>query len=302
MSSRPALGIQRSEHLGLIRARVWLIHLAVLGVFFVPVTESIVFWTIIGYFLRVFAWEVGSHRYFSHRSFRTSRVFQAVLAILAAAGGQRGPLWWAEKHRAHHRHSDMAMDPHSPVLHGFWYAHIGWILRNGNCDTDLDAVSDLARFSELVWINRFHYVFAYGLLLLIFALGQWTTAFGANGLGLSAVVWVFFVATLAALHATFAVNTVTHGLHGGPLHRRRFVTSDSSTNCWLLAIPTLGASWHNNHHRYMNAARAGFYWWELDLGYLALRGLAVLGIVWNLHPVPETVLAEGRQSANLAPR
>jgi stearoyl-CoA desaturase (delta-9 desaturase) len=114
-------------------------------------------------------------------------------------------------------------------------------------------------------------------------------------LGGSAVVWVFFVATVLGLHAAFSVNTLTHGRTVGWFNLRRFATRDSTTNSWLLAIPTLGASWHNNHHRYMGSARAGFYWWEIDLSHLVLRLLAALRLVWDLHPVPAAVLAEGRQ-------
>jgi stearoyl-CoA desaturase (delta-9 desaturase) len=221
-------------------------------------------------------------------------VFQAILGMLVAAAGQRGPLWWSYTHRAHHRHSETAKDLHSPLRHGFWHAHLGWILERGNCDTDLDAVRDLSGFPELVWINKYHYLFAYGLMTAIFLLGQYTSAFGAPGHGVAATVWVFFLGTLASLHATFAINTVTHGRRPGWFHRRRFATSDASTNCWLLCIPTMGSSWHNNHHRYMNAARAGFYWWELDLAYECIRLLALLRIVWNVREVPAEILAEGR--------
>jgi stearoyl-CoA desaturase (delta-9 desaturase) len=96
------------------------------------------------------------------------------------------------------------------------------------------------------------------------------------------------------LEATFVVNTITHGLSLGFLGYRRFATPDASINNWLLCVPTMGASWHNNHHRYMNAARAGFYWWELDLTYCVLKVLERLRLVWDLTPVPADVLSEGR--------
>jgi stearoyl-CoA desaturase (delta-9 desaturase) len=252
------------------------------------------------FFIRVFAWEAGSHRYFSHRAFSTSRVFQFLLAVLAAASAQRGPIWWAAHHREHHRHSDQPGDPHSPVQRGFWYAHMGWVLDQDRLDTDLDAAKDLARFPELVWVNKYHYLFPYLLLVGIFAVGQYTAAFGRTGLGVSAAIWIFFLSTLLSLHATFVVNTLTHARKPGWMNSRRFDTSDTTTNSWLLAIPTMGASWHNNHHRYMNGARAGFYWWELDLTYCVLRLLALTGIIWDLHPVPLKVLEEGRTFGRLS--
>jgi stearoyl-CoA desaturase (delta-9 desaturase) len=286
--------IQRTESARAIRARLWIVHLASLGIFFVPFTPQLLGWTVAGFFLRVFAWEAGSHRYFSHRSFKTSRAFQFILGALSAAGGQRGPLWWAATHRRHHKVSDSEADVHSPVTRSFLHAHMGWLVDPATVDTDLDAVRDLARYPELLWLNRFHWLFALGTLVAVFLLGQYTTLFGRPGLGLAAVVWVFFFATLLSLHASFAVNTLTHGRRVGWLNQRRFDTGDTTTNSLLLALPTMGASWHNNHHRHMNAARAGFYWWELDLSYLVLRGLEKLHIVWDLQPVPASVLAEGR--------
>lgn len=289
--------IQKTESATVIRARLWVVHLASLGVFFVPFTWQLGLGLAVGYLLRVFAWEAGSHRYFSHRAFKTSRTFQFLLGALSAAGGQRGPLWWAATHRKHHRTSDTEADVHSPITKPFWHAHMGWLVDPATVDTDLDAVRDLARYPELVWLNKYHYLFAIGLLLLVFAAGQYTALFGRTGLGWAAVVWVFFFGTLLSLHASFAVNTLTHGRRVGWLNRRPFDTDDTTTNSLLLALPTLGAAWHNNHHRYMNAARAGFRAWEIDLSYAVLKLLEKLGVVWDLHPVPAAVLDEGRARA-----
>jgi stearoyl-CoA desaturase (delta-9 desaturase) len=131
-------------------------------------------------------------------------------------------------------------------------------------------------------------------LILTFLVGQYTALFGSTGLGLAALVWVFFVSMVLSQQSAFSLNTAMHGVKPSWFNTRRYPTPDSTTNMWLLAIPTLGAAWHNNHHRYMTSARAGFYWYELDLGYLILRLLALLHIVWDLNPVPEDVIAEGR--------
>jgi stearoyl-CoA desaturase (delta-9 desaturase) len=290
-------GIQRGESPRVIAARLAISHLMCLGVFIVPVTAELLWAALIGYVLRMFFTEAGAHRYFAHRAYKTSRLFQAILGLGVAASGQRGPIWWAGHHRQHHRASDRVGDPHSPLAArggSFWHAHVGWLVRRENLDTDLDAVKDLARYPELVFINRTHMVWPLLLLLVTVLLGAYTPLFGREGLGWSAAVWAFFVPTVLSLHGIFVVNSLTHGGKLGRWHRRRFATRDHTTNAWWLAIPTLGAAWHNNHHRYMNAARAGFYRWELDLSYLMLRGLAALHVVWDLHEVPAAVLEEGR--------
>jgi stearoyl-CoA desaturase (Delta-9 desaturase) len=296
MKSLESADVQESDGLRMIQIRVVLFHCLLLGLFFVPVTPELIFYTVITFFIRVFAWEAGSHRYFAHRSFKTSRAFQLFLAVLAAASGQRGPIWWAQHHRFHHQKSDQPEDPHSPVHRGFWFAHFGWLMDPRYIVTDLSAVKDLAKFPELVWINKYHYIFPYSLFVATFMLGQYTRVFGETGLGISAVCWVFVLSTLLSLHSMFSVNTYTHGTKPNLFNFRRFDIDDTTTNSWLMCIPTMGASWHNNHHRYMNSARAGFYWWQLDLAYLVLKLLSLLGIVWDLHQVPKHILEEGRTS------
>lgn len=286
-------GIQHAESHRAVRIRIWVSHLACLGVFFVPVTAELLVACALGYVWRVLAFELAAHRYFSHRAFRTSRAFQLVLGLMVVASGQRGPIWWAMHHRQHHRHSDGPHDVHSPVTRPFWHAHIGWLTQPGTVDTDLDAVKDLSRVPELVWLNRWHMLFPPSLLAVTVLLGATTSLFGATGLGWAAAVWAFFVPTVLALHAALAVNTLTHGRRPGFFNHRRFVTEDTTTNAWWLAVPTMGAAWHNNHHRCMSAARAGFYWWQIDLSYACLWMLQKLRVVGSLQAVPAGVLAEG---------
>lgn len=286
-------GIQRSEPRRAVLVRHWLLHLACLGVFFVQLTPALLAWAVGGYVVRVFSWEAGSHRYFSHRSFKTSRAFQLFLAVLSAAAANRGPIWWAAHHRHHHRVSDTDADLHSPLVHSLEHSHIGWLF--DMLDTDLDAAKDLARFPELVWVNRYHYIFPLIALVAFVLLGQFTAVFGHIGMGDSAAVWGFFVPTALSIHASLILNSVLHRRRLGPLFDRPYVTGDASVNAWWLALPTLGAAWHNNHHRCMSAARAGFRWHQLDVVYLVLRLLSALGLVWELRQVPAEVLTEPDQ-------
>ncbi|WP_293274139.1 acyl-CoA desaturase [Nannocystis sp.] len=237
-------------------------------------------WIVCGvlYFLRTFGVMAGYHRYFSHRAFKTSRVFQFVLAFLAETSGQKGVLWWAARHRHHHKFSDLPWDVHSPLQRGFWHSHVGWIAELNTEGTDREVIQDLTRYPELVWLDR-HWMFP----PLLAGTAVWY-AFGWSGL-----VVGFFLSTVLTWHATFLVNSLAH-----VVGKRRFATGDTSRNHWLIAVVTLGEGWHNNHHHYMSSARQGFYWWEIDVTYYVLRLLALFGVVWDLRPVPPAVIAEGR--------
>jgi stearoyl-CoA desaturase (delta-9 desaturase) len=253
-----------------------LIHLLAFGAIWSGVTRQAVICGVALYFLRMFAVTGGYHRYFSHRTYKTSRVFQFILAFLAQSSAQKGALWWAAHHRAHHRFSDKAGDLHSPVNDGFWYSHCGWLF-NGTGDTDYAMIPDFARFPELRFLNK-HYL----LPAIIMGFVVWLT------LGWSGLFIGFFASTVALWHGTFTINSLSH-VFGS----RRFATSDDSRNNWFLAIVTMGEGWHNNHHRFAATVRQGFYWWEYDITFYILKILSWLGIVWDLRPVPRKILEEG---------
>jgi stearoyl-CoA desaturase (Delta-9 desaturase) len=249
------------------------IHLVALATpFLAPPTAGLVVLALAVYAVRMFAITAGYHRYFSHRSYRTSRGFQLVLAVLGATATQKGPLWWAAHHRDHHRFSDQPGDVHSPVLRGFWWSHVGWILARGSDAVKLDRVKDLARFPELRLVDRYYGVPPIALAAGLLAVGGWP-----------ALLWGFAVSTVILWHATFVINSLAH-----VVGRRRYETTDASRNSFLLAVVTFGEGWHNNHHHYQGSANQGFFWWELDLSYYVLRGLAALGLVWDLRRPPES--------------
>lgn len=248
-------------------ARFVLLHLASLSVLFVPFELSSLAWFAGSYVVRMFGITAGYHRYFSHRSFKLGRLTQFVLAVLAQSSGQKGVLWWAAHHRDHHRHSDGPDDVHSP-RHGFWWSHVGWILSSRRDSYDRARVADFARFPELRWLDRFHWV----PLLLCGALTWWAG-------GAPAFAWGFLLSTVALYHATFAINSIAH-IWG----TRPFATNDDSRNNVWLALLTLGEGWHNNHHHCRSSCRQGVRWWEIDLTYVALRALAAVGLAWDLRP------------------
>jgi stearoyl-CoA desaturase (delta-9 desaturase) len=270
-----------------------LLHLACLGVIWVGVSPVAVAAAVAFYFIRMFAVTGVYHRYFSHKTYTTSRAGQFLLALFGGTTVQRGALWWAYHHRHHHQHSDEAEDAHSPHVHGFWWSHIGWITSRSNFPTDYSRIKDLARYPELVLLNRFDLVvpilFAFatwglGAFLQVHAPGLHTTSW-------QMLIWGFFISTTFLFHGTACINSMAH-LMG----KRRFETEDDSRNSFILALITLGEGWHNNHHRYQSATRNGFYWWELDITYYLLKALSWTGLIWELKAVPATILSEGERA------
>jgi stearoyl-CoA desaturase (delta-9 desaturase) len=260
--------------------------------------SSVAVWTAVAlYFIRMFAVTGVHHRYFSHKTYSTSRFGQFLLALFAGTTVQRGSLWWAYHHRHHHQHSDEPEDAHSPHQHGFWWSHIGWITSRRNFPTDYSKIKDLAKYPELVWLNRFDLVVPILFAASLFGAG-WLMELYAPALGTSRwqmLVWGFFISTTVLFHGTGCINSMAH-LMG----KRRFKTDDDSRNSAILAIITLGEGWHNNHHRYQSCTRNGFYWWEFDPTYYGLKLLSYTGFIWGLKAVPQSILEEGARAEHVA--
>jgi stearoyl-CoA desaturase (delta-9 desaturase) len=247
--------------------------IALVGPFLVTFAWRYVALAAILYAVRMCLLSAGYHRYFAHRSFKTSRAFQLVLALAGGTCTQRGPLWWAANHRYHHAHSDQADDIHSPARHGLFWSHLGWIVSRRYETTRLDRVRDFAHYPELRWLDRHHYIPSWLFLGTLVAIGGWPAG-----------IWGCFVSTTFLWHATFCVNSVAHRLG-----RRRYPTGDESRNSAALAVATMGEGWHNNHHHYQSSSRLGFYWWEIDPTYYLLRLFAALGLVWELRAPPRAI-------------
>ena len=246
-------------------------------------------WKLVGlamlfYYLRMAATTIGYHRYFSHRTFKTSRVFQFLLAFAAETSAQKGALWWAAHHRDHHRYSDMEGDIHSPKK-GFWWSHVLWILCRRYSATDESKIKDFAKYPELRWLNKYHLVPPVLLAVALFLAG-----------GMPALLWGFFVSTVLLWHGTFLVNSLNH-VWG----TRRYATTDTSRNNAFIALFTMGEGWHNNHHHFMSSANQGFFWWELDPSYYLIKAFEALGLIWDVRIPPARILADTIRSREQAP-
>jgi stearoyl-CoA desaturase (delta-9 desaturase) len=251
-----------------------LVHLAAFGAIWTGFPAQAVWMAVILYLVRMWAVTAAYHRYFSHRSYKTSRVGQFALAFLAQSSAQRGALWWAAIHRHHHLHSDTPEDIHSPRHHGFFYAHVGWIFNRNNWKPDYGTIRDLARYPELRWLDRFYLVPAVALGVATFLVGGWAGLFVG-----------FFLSTVVLYHGTFAINSMAH-----EVGNQRYLTGDDSRNHWFLALVTLGEGWHNNHHHYQSSTRQGFRWWEIDITYYILKVMSWTGVVWDLREPPEAIV------------
>ena len=255
----------------------FVVHLLPLLAIFIGVTTRALILCAVLYFGRMFFITAGYHRYFAHKSYKTNRVFQFILAFGGASAAQKGALWWASHHRLHHRYSDTELDIHSPQK-GFWWSHVGWILANKYKDTDYDLIKDFSKYPELVWLNKHDWVAPWALGFASYFIAGW-----------SGLLIGFFLSTVLLWHGTVTVNSLNH-----VFGKRRYATTDTSRNSAILAIWTMGEGWHNNHHYYAASARQGFFWWEFDVSYYVLKGLSVVGVVRDLKVPPARVKAAAR--------
>ena len=255
------------------KVRFFLFHgIFIAATVFVAPTQQTILAGVALYFIRMFGVTAGYHRYFSHRTYKTSRFVAFCLAFLAQSSAQRGVIWWASNHRHHHRFSDKPQDLHSPVQQGLFFSHVGW-LWDPSSYQKRNNISDLERCPELRWLNQ-HPMFP----AIVLGVSCWLV------LGWAGLVYSFGISTIVLFHATFTINSLSH-VWG----KKVYDTNDDSRNNIWLALLTLGEGWHNNHHHYMRSTRQGFDWWQIDITYYILYLLNKIGIVWNLRPVPEQV-------------
>jgi stearoyl-CoA desaturase (delta-9 desaturase) len=256
----------------------FLVHLLPLLAIFTGVTWTAVILLMVTYWGRMFFITAGYHRYFAHRTYRTGRVFQFILAFGGCMSAQKGPLWWAGHHRIHHRYTDTIDDPHTPMK-GFWWSHVGWILSDETSDKPEGTMKDFEKFPEIRFISKNDWIAPWTLGIACALIGGW-----------SGLLIGFFLSTVLLWHSTFMINSLAH-----VFGRRRFETHDTSRNNWLLALVTMGEGWHNNHHRHAHLARQGLRWWEIDVTWYILLTLEKLHVIWGVKR-PRT--ADGPESGD----
>lgn len=241
---------------------------------------------------------IGFHRLFTHRSFTTGPVVTTILGVLGSMAFEGPLLRWVAFHRCHHQHSDNEQDPHSPhhhgegvrgVLRGFFNAHVGWMLLRSQHEGTIDRyIVDFKKNRLVTWISRAFLLWSFVSLLLPAAIGG-LIAMNWTGV-LLGVLWGGLVRILVVHHITWSVNSVCH-LWGS----RPYESHDLSRNNAIVGVLAFGEGWHNNHHAFPTSARHGLAWWQFDLSYIIIRGLAAVGLAQNVRlPSPGRIRSKRR--------
>jgi fatty-acid desaturase len=270
-----------------VKTTVWLVIMHA-GCLLAPFTFT---WPAFAVFV-VLYWITGGlgvdlcfHRLLTHRSFKVPKWLEYTLTIFACISAQRSPIYWVARHRLHHAEADKDKDPHSP-RHGFWWAHMGWVIRDLRVEDENEFYKkyapDLASDAGHRWIQKTHEIWPVltGVLLLIAG-------------GIPFLVWGMFVRTTAVYHGTWLVNSAAH-----KWGYRNYDCNDDSTNNWLVAIFSFGAGWHNNHHAYQTLAHHGNHrWWELDPNYWVIQFLGLTGLATEIRVKRPGILPRSRGAA-----
>jgi len=259
-------------------------HVGAVAAFFffgwAPLLTAVVLWWISG----SLGVGMGYHRLLTHRGYKTPKWVEYLLTTCGTLALEGGPIFWVATHRVHHQNTDREGDPHTPLDGGFW-AHMGWILTgkamHNKIDSLLPYVPDLRKDKFHVWISEWHWMPQVVVGVLLLAIG-----------GVPYLLWGMFVRTVFGLHCTWLVNSATH-MWGS----QRFLTGDTSTNSFWVALLTFGEGWHNNHHAAPQVARHGLAWYEIDLNWYGIKTLQILGLAWDISLPKLGQAKEGKLSA-----
>jgi sn-1 stearoyl-lipid 9-desaturase len=219
---------------------------------------------------------LGWHRLLSHRSFQVPKWLEYFFAFCGTLALQGWIIWWVGLHRHHHLHSDEDVDHHDSKK-GFLWSHVRWMC------FDVPAESDIPRFTKDIaddpfyqFLNNYFFPLQVVLGVALYAIGGWPFVF-----------WGVFARLVIVYHCTWLVNSATH-----KFGYRNFETTDNSTNCWWVAITTYGEGWHNNHHAYQYSARHGMKWWEIDITWMTIQVLQLLGLATKVKLVESGTASE----------
>ena len=270
----------RDPHWGFI-AYFGVIHLGgIIGTWYASqyASSTIVWFAIAYFFIGHLAITCGAHRLYAHESYRASTALQYFF-VLAFSAVAQGPItWWVGKHRQHHSHTDKEDDPHSPKQ-SFFHGHMGWLLtKGGRQPSPPKYMHHFQRdggmtYRPALWQRRHQ-------RKIIITMAALVPAFFGVLVGdvLGGILVGVFARLMWQYHLTWIVNSAGH----------RFGTGhgESATNIWLLALPTVGESFHANHHKWPLSYRLGRHWWQPDPGFYLIKLCMWLGLAHELEQKP----------------
>ena len=228
----------------------------------------------------------GYHRLWSHRSYEAHWLLRLALAIGGTFATQNSILHWASDHRRHHRYvDDDQKDPYS-AGRGFWYSHIGWMLRDYDTehDTQYDNCRDLQQDAIVMWQHRHYMPLVLALNFGVpIALGVW------HGDILGMLLLAGAARLAIAHHLTFLINSLAHVWGKQP-----YSDNNSSRDNGILAFLTMGEGYHNYHHSFQRDYRNGIRWWQFDPTKWLIRSMAWFGLAKNLYRTPSERIEASR--------
>ena len=219
----------------------------------------------------------GYHRLWAHRTYEAHWALRLFYVVFGSMALQNSAWAWCSGHRRHHLNvDDVERDPYA-APRGFWFSHIGWMVRQyPSGQEDFGNIPDLRRDRLLAFQHR-HYV----ALVLV-------TNFGlplAAGWLLGDLWGTFLLAGVLRLvlshHFTFFINSLAH-MWG----ERPYTEDNSARDNPVLAVLTFGEGYHNFHHSFAHDYRNGVRWWQWDPTKWLIATLQVVGLTRRLKRTP----------------
>ena len=234
----------------------------------------------------------GYHRLFTHCTYRAPWPVRLALVLFGASTFESSALLWSSDHRYHHKFSDQDGDPHDPhnIHHGFFWAHMGWMLVHHEPPNPRVNVDDLRRDPIVMWQHKYFVLVAIAMgFAMPMAVAATVTTLQGKGVmaGLMAgFVWGGCTRIVAIMHATFLINSAAH-----IVGRQPYDSETTARDNGLLALITFGEGYHNFHHSFPGDYRIGARAWHWDPGKWMIWFLNRVGLANSLRRLPKETIA-----------
>lgn len=233
----------------------------------------------------------GYHRLWSHKTYQAHSSLRFIFALGGAFALQNSILHWSSDHRIHHKHVDKNdIDPYSAKM-GFWYSHIGWMLREHQAQryNDYTNVRDLQKDKIVMWQHKYYLVLTialnFGIPILF---GLW------HGDVISSLLLIGVLRLVLSHHTTFFINSLAH-IWG----KQTYTDKNSARDNGILAFFTFGEGYHNFHHIFENDYRNGIRWWHFDPTKWLIKACQYLKLTSKLRISPQDRIEKAKLAMTL---